>query len=196
MIRIALFIGLWFSTVKLYSQNNTAITPQKSITVMSGLMFDNYNSAGFRFYIEYQNQFKKKNNWHWGIGFDTKQAAFRPATDIYTPPELHTQNFSFNIHYHAKVWKDKLLWDIAAGPAVTHAFDDKQNNYLLLGAHIGAHLNLKIGKKVYLETAPLLFIPAGSDFYFMQPKAYRSNYKGYEAFIQYSVLPLGLRFIL
>lgn len=168
---------------------------EKSIRVQAGFMFDNYNSAGLRLYVAYQQQFNPNSILHWGIGYDTKYATYRMATDIYDPPELSTSNFSFNIHYHLKIWKGRILWDINAGPAIAHAHEN-DNNYFLYGLHAGVNFNFKLTKHIYFETAPLVFIPAGTDFYMFDPKAYHSKYEGYSAYFQFTTLPFGFRFIL
>jgi len=187
-----LFLILFISTfVQMSHASQIDSVPQKSIRLQTGEMFDNYNSMGIRFLVEYQQQFKNKKHIFWGIGFDTKQALYRIATDNYGPPELNTHNFSFNFHYQLKLWKDKILSDFSIGPNFTHAFIKKQH-YLLKGAHLGALLNIKLGKHIYFETAPLLFIPIGSDFYLTNSKPYPKL----PVYLQYSVLPLGVRFIL
>jgi hypothetical protein len=181
-----------------FAANTDSLTSKHNLGFKGGLMFDSYNSGGFRFMVSYEHKIAKAKNLYWGIGYDTKLALFRPATDIYGPPELTTQNFSFNLHYHAFFWKKRIGWNLSIGPTITHAFETMRystRNLALFGLHIGADFNVKLGKKIYFQTAPLFFLPpAGSDVYLLNGRAYKSPYRGYRIFTQYSVLPLGLRF--
>lgn len=197
MKKLLFFLFLIFINCSSASTKDSLISTH-NLGFKGGMMFDSYNSGGFRFMVQYEHKIARLKNFWWGIGYDTKLALFRPATDIYDPPELTTQNFSFNLHYHAFFWKKRIGWNFSIGPTITHAFEAQHysnRNLALWGLHIGADLNIKLGKKVYFHTAPLLFLPpAGSDVYLLNGRAYKSPYSGYRIFSQYSVLPLGLRF--
>ncbi len=174
--------------------NRYKFKPAQSIRIHTGLMFDNYNSGGPRLFFEYQRQLPDKlRKFYWGVGYETRTALFRPATDIYNPPELFTQNLSANFHYHQYIWKNRIMWDFGIGPSAAYAHTDTEH-YLLSGLHLGGYIGFRISPTIYLETAPALFIPFASDVYVYGPKAYRTSFSGYGYYMQYSVLPLGLRF--
>lgn len=197
MLKHSLLILLSFGSSVLYGGSSDSLRPVHQISVVGGLMHDSYNSGGFRLMVQYQHRIKNTRHWLWGVGYDTKLALYRPATDIYDPPELTTQNFSANLHYQRFIWKNRIGWDIGAGPSILHAMEAQRFNtrYLALwGMHFSANLNIRITRKICFQTAPLLFIPFASDVYVLSGRAYSRPTRSYQTYLQYSVLPLGFRF--
>lgn len=200
MHKPSLFIILTCSLSMLQAAGRDSLRPIHQISVVGGLIHDTYNSGGVRLMVQYQHRIKNTRHWFWGLGYDSKLAMYRPATDIYNPPELNTQNISVNLHYQRFIWKNRIGWDLGAGPALVLATENQRyriRSLPLYGMHLSANLNIRLTRKIYFQTAPLLFIPFGSDFYLLGPQAYPSPAPGYSrirAYLQYSVIPLGLRF--
>lgn len=181
----------------LYGGGSDSLRRVHQISVVGGLMHDSYNSGGFRLLVQYQHRIKSTRHWLWGIGYDTKLALYRPAIDIYDPPELTTQNFSATLHYQRFIWKNRIGWDAGAGPALVHAMEAQRygtRNLALWGFRFSANLNIRITRSISFQTAPLLFIPFASDAYVLSRQAYSRPTRSYQTYLQYSVLPLGFRF--
>lgn len=182
------FLLIWFP-IFCFSQEQASTGRNSFIRVHSGIIVDNYNSAGPRLYFEYLKQIKSSGTLYWGVSYETKWHALNPATDNYVPPDLNTNNLSFNIHYTVTLWKDKLFWDFFGGSGGIYLWGEGKYS-MQPSFNFGATLNIKLSRNVYFETSSLAFLLPISNVTISTNKLYRNN----STYSQFSILPFGLKF--
>ncbi|MGL4629973.1 MAG: hypothetical protein ACRCVT_02110 [Leadbetterella sp.] len=155
------------------------------LNIQTGIGFDNFNSAGIRFRLEYSKQLKKKL--YYGTLFEMKKNQYRHTTDYYPIYPANTFILAEKIGYRFELWRDRIAWNVGLAAGVAYLQWPK-HNLLRPIAVADATLNIRITKKLYLETAPLIIILPVSTFYF--------SFIGYKEYDNYGGIsvPIGLRY--
>lgn len=159
-ILFAFFILLQFNA---FSQEQETIK-NDYLVFETGLIFNWTNSLGVRTFFEYQKETRK--NWSFGVSYEHSQTIGSPFSGFYYG-ETNLSLLSLNSYYRINLIKDRLFWVVGAGIGAGHvnindfpvrdSYSTKKN---LFGYtfNISANLNIRIGKRIYLQTSPLLIL--------------------------------------
>ncbi len=138
-----------------YSQTNEKIPKPAFLSFQTGAFVDGYNSFGFRAFFEYQKDLKK--NWEYGISFEQSVHLFRAATDHYNSLSSNISFLCYNHYYKLKLFKDRVFWTTGLGAGVANVNWDG-NNKIGIVFNGSVTLNVRITKRLYIETSPLLVL--------------------------------------
>lgn len=132
------------------------------LSVQSGVTFSTLNSIGTRLFFEYQKDLK--GNWQYGIAYDNSRFLFRAATDTRTV-KLNLSSMSGNVYYKINAFKDRLFWTAGMGVGVMHVFWD-ENDKVGPSANASLTLNVRVSKRIYIETSPLIILAPVNRVYY------------------------------
>ncbi len=135
------------------------------ISVQSGLHFDSYNSLGARIYTEFQRNLNARTSY--GIFVEHTRYLSRYMTDYYPGIYSDWHIVGYQRHFHVKLWKNILFWQLGVGGGLSHLSWTNNGHYDEFGINLTFHatLNIKLGKNVYLETTPVPILVPFSRFY-------------------------------
>lgn len=186
--KIIFFTILLLVSQRIFGNDSTTVIQNSYFKFQSGLLFDSYNNNALRLYYEYNCDFKNSKHWAWGVASEHKWYMARVWTDDYSNPKLNSNSFTYNIHYKVFAFKDKLFWDVYSGAGFVHMFNDNKKSYQAVGT-FGITLNVKLSKRIYFETAPLIIFPPISQV------SVSNNQLGNKPgglFVQFTFIPFGL----
>lgn len=154
------------------------------LSIQTGFNINRYNSFGIRTFFEYQKDLK--NNWQFGISYEHTRHIGYLFTDLYGPPTNLSQ-LNINGYYKFNLIKDRLFWTAGFGIGALHLNWDEQDR---LGATINASLtlNIRVSKRIYIETSPLIILFPTNRIYYTPLKLESFNH-----FLSAPVLPIGLK---
>jgi len=180
ILTFLLLIGVHVNSQSLQQSNR-----KDYLTIQSGLLIDGYNSLGVRTYFEYQKQIK--NNWYYGISYEhSRHLGFALTDQLH---ELKSNNSLLNIngYYKLGVANDRLFWMAGAGMGALHTnWDDHDGFGISFNASIT--LNLKLSKRVYLETSPLIILLPVNRVYYSPMSIDHFN-----KFYAFTFFPIGIK---
>ena len=152
-----------------FPQNKEKYRPSDYFVFQTGLMYNNFNSLGIRTGFEYEQELTQ--NWLYGISYEnTRHIASAPFdreppfSEEYSDQPANLSLLNINGYYKIPLWEDKIYWTAGIGLGGVHAYWDGQDRFGLT-LNVTAELSLKLSKKIYLETAPLLVFPPVNRLY-------------------------------
>ncbi len=160
-----------------YAQTIEKLPKPAYLSFQSGAFVDGYNSFGVRAFFEYQKDLKK--NWQYGISFEQKSHLFRAATDHFNSLSSNLSLLSYNHYYKLKLYKDRVFWTSGLGVGIANVNWDG-NNKIGIVFNGSVTLNVRITKRLYIETSPLIILPPVNRFYYspMNVSTYSDLYGG------------------
>ena len=168
-----------------YSQITDSIIKKDYLAFQTGFIIDSYNSVGVRTFFEYQKDLTK--NWQYGISYEHSRHLGRAATDVRDQLATNLSLISFNYYYKVRLWKDRLFWTSGLGIGGVHAYWGEDNKFgITLNA--SSTLNIKLSKKIYLESSPFLVLLPVNRVYFSSMDANTFN-----SFYAFTLLPVGIK---
>lgn len=182
LLTIILISSLTFNS---YSQPIENLRKPDYLVFQTGFIVDSYNSMGIRTYFEYQKDLL--TNWQYGVSFEHSRHFTSFATDI--PDELVTNLtlMSFNYYYKLNLVKEKLFWTTGFGVGAVHA---NWGNSDKIGptVNVSLTLNIKLSKRIYFESSPLIVLIPSYRFYYSPMNA--ENHKNFYAL---PFFPFGIK---
>jgi len=160
-------------------------TKAQFLTAEGGLIGNNYNSFGLRTFFEYQKQIKE--NWLYGISYEHSRHMFRMATDMPHSLESNVSLLSLNGYYSINLIKNRLFWLGGIGVGAVHAYWD-ESDYFGVAANASLTLNVRITKRFYITSSPLIVLMPMNRGYFSPMEV--PNYKDFGAF---TFFPFGVK---
>ncbi|MDN4165581.1 hypothetical protein QWY31_08715 [Cytophagales bacterium LB-30] len=155
------------------------------LAFQTGFMADRYNSLGVRIFFEYQKGIK--NNWQYGITYEQSRHLGLLVTDQINELPSNLSQLSFNTYYDLHLIKDRLFWTVGLGIGATHVYwDDK--NHLGLSINASMTLNIRMGKRLYLQSSPLLVLAPFSRIYYSP-----MNVESFDNFFSFTAFPIGIK---
>ena len=168
-ILLTLFIFIQINT---FSQEQE-IVKNDYLVFETGLIFNWTNSLGVRTFFEYQKETRK--NWSFGVSYEHSQTIGSPFSGFYHG-ETNLSLLSLNSYYRINLIKDRLFWVVGAGIGAGHVhITDHENRRYNNGAqehlfgytfNISTNINVRISKRIYLQTSPLLVLPPFNRVYY------------------------------
>ncbi len=191
---LIVIIAILSLTFIVKGQNDT-IQKIRFINVQTGFIGDNYNSAGIRFKTEYSKQIKRKRNWYLGTLFEMKLHQFEHTQydiDEFSnhKPDIPANTFILaeRFAYRFELWNDRISWNFGLAAGVSYLHRHEVN--LLMPIFLAEiSLNIRLTKRLYIETAPLIIFPPISTIYY----SFR-NYDEYTDYYGINMFPVGLRY--
>ncbi len=192
MKQILIIIAVLSLAFNAKGQNDT-LQKIRFLNFQTGFIGDNYNSAGIRFKTEYSKQINR--NWYLGTLFEMKLHQFQHTqydTDefINLKPDIPANTFivAERLGYRFELWNERISWNfgLAVGVSYLHWHED---NLLMPIFLADISLNIRLTKRLYIETAPLIIFPPISTFYY----SFR-NYDDYSDYYGINMFPIGLRY--
>ena len=155
------------------------------LTFQSGFMIDGYNSLGVRTFFEYQKDFRR--NWQFGISYEHSRHLGFAATDHLYELPTNLSLLSLNCYYKLNLIKNRFFWTAGFGIGAIHAYWEDQD---VFGATINASLtlNVRITKRIYIETSPLVVLIPTNRVYFSTMDADQFN-----SFYALTFFPFGIK---
>jgi len=155
------------------------------LTFQSGFMIDGYNSMGVRTFFEYQKDFRR--NWQIGISYEHSRHLGFAATDQLYELSTNLSLLSLNGYYKLNLIRNRLFWTAGFGIGAIHADWEDQD---VFGATINASLtlNVRITKRIYIETSPLVVLIPINRVYFSTMDADHFN-----SFYAFTIFPVGIK---
>lgn len=178
-------VVLGLMTNQLYSHSNEKLPKPNYLSIQTGGIVDGYNSVGIRTFFEYQKDLKK--NWQYGISYEHSRHYMRAATDFPNDLETNLSLLSLNGYYKLNLWKDKVFWTSGIGAGAVHA-DWKDNDRIGAAVNASLTLNIKVTKRIYIETSSLLILFPFNRVYYST-----MNVESHKNFHAFTVLPIGLK---
>ncbi|MDA3867314.1 MAG: hypothetical protein PF489_11290 [Salinivirgaceae bacterium] len=133
------------------------------LSVQTGFIVDGYNSLGVRTFFEYQKYIK--GDWLFGVSYEHSRNLGFFMTDQLYELDSDLSQLSVNGYYKFNLIEDRMFWIGGFGIGALHVnWDDKDD----FGATVNASLtlNVRITKRLYIETAPLfVFLPSNRAYY-------------------------------
>jgi hypothetical protein len=155
------------------------------LTFQTGFILDEYSSLGVRMFFEYQKDIKK--NFQYGISYDhSRHMGYFMTESRFGPSNLSV--LSLNGYYKLNLIKDKLFWTCGLGVGALHLYWDDNDSF---GATVNASitLNIRITKRVYLESSPLTLLLTPVNRYYYSPM----NIGHFDTFSAFTLFPFGLK---
>ncbi len=176
---------LCLTAINSHSQQVANKTKDSYLSFQSGASVNNYNSFGARIFFEYQKDVSKK--WQYGISFEQNVHLYRAATDHSNDLSSNVSLFCYNHYYKIKLYKDRFFWTTGLGAGMLNVNWDSKNK---IGPVINASmtLNIRLNKKLYIETSPLIIFLPSNRGYFSPVKV--STYANYASF---NFFPFGVK---
>ncbi len=189
LIFLILFI-IFFQNNDSFSQSRKG-KKEQYFSLQSGIMGDNFNSTGVRLKLEYFREIK--DNFQFGISSDNKMYLYEQLkVDSATAskyPSLHdnTNMLNANLYYRFSILHDRINWQFGFGYGVAYLYW-KGDKIVCPVMNINATINLRITKRIYFETAPLIILFPYSIYYYSS-----INYKNYTHYSCSNMFPVGLK---
>ena len=171
--------------LKSNSQNNIEFRNTDYLAFQTGMTIDSYNSLALRTFFEYQKDLK--GNWQYGISYEHSRHFASAATDHLDELSTNLSLLSGNVYYKLNAIKDRIFWTTGIGLGVVHA-NWNDNDKIGGTINLSMTLNLKLSKRIYLETSPLIIILPANRFYYST-----MNAATYESFYAVNIFPFGLK---
>jgi len=184
--RLLIILLTGFLSIHGFSQTDENKTAQSDyLTFQTGLIVDGYNSLGVRTFFEYQKDFQK--NWQLGISYEHSRHFGFFMTDQLYDLNSNLSQFSINGYYKLNLVKDRLFWTGGLGVGALHVNWDDNDSF---GAtmNVSLTLNIRITKRVYLETSPLIVLLPFNRVYYSP-----MNIKHFDNFYAFTFLPFGIK---
>ncbi|MBC7450394.1 MAG: hypothetical protein H7259_02785 [Cytophagales bacterium] len=174
----------------LFIENISAQIPEKPrrpdyLSLQTGFVIDGYNSMGIRTFFEYQKDLK--NNWQYGISYEHTSHFGYFVTDRHNELPTNLSVLNVNAYYKLNAIKDRLFWTAGLGTGLLHINWDNSNKVSLC-VNASLTLNIRITKKLYIETAPFFPILPINRCYFSTV-----NIEGYNNFFACAFFPIGIK---
>jgi hypothetical protein len=155
------------------------------LSIQSGFIVDGYNTMGVRTFFEYQKDLK--NNWQYGISYEhSRHFGFFMTDQLY---ELHSNlsQMSINGYYKIQIIKERLFWTGGLGIGGVHVNWGDNDRF---GATVNASLtlNLRLTKRLYVETSPLIVLFPFNRVYYSS-----MNIEQFDNFYAFSFFPFGIK---
>ena len=156
------------------------------LTFQTGFLVDNYNSLGFRMFFEYKKD--QKYFWQYGISYENVRHFTRFATDHPMELETNLNLLCLNYYYKLFLYRERVFIEPGIGVGGVHVFWDDYDKFgVVVNASIT--LNVRVTKKIFIETSPLFILTPSNRIYFSTMKV-----KNYHNFYAFSFFPFGLKF--
>ncbi|MCU4165271.1 hypothetical protein [Carboxylicivirga caseinilyticus] len=185
-MRILTFLLLinWFG-INSYSQDEQSEIKDDYLTIQSGLIIDGYNSLGVRTFFEYQK--KIKNKWYYGLSYEHSRHLGFFINDQLNELNSNLSQLSLNGYYKLSVANEKLFWLAGVGLGALHNNWDNHDSF---GISVNASftLNIKLSKRLYLETSPLIILLPVNRVYYSP-----MNADEFDDFYALTYFPFGLK---
>lgn len=175
--KLLLTLIIAFTNIKVYSQSIEKLSKPSYLSFQTGGMVDIYNSFGVRTFFEYQKDMEK--NWQYGISYEHVRHLGRAATDHSDNLSANLGLLSLNYYYKLKLYKDRVFWTSGLGVGVVHLnWDDNDEFGPTVNASIT--LNIRVTKRFFIETSPLIVLAPINRFYYspMNASSYKDFYAG------------------
>ena len=175
--KLLLSLIIAFTNINVYSLSIEKQPKPNYLSFQTGGMVDIYNSFGVRTFFEYQKDLKK--NWQYGISYEHVRHLGRAATDHSDNLSSNLSLLSFNYYYKFKLYKDRVFWTSGLGAGVVHLnWEDNDDFGPTVNASIT--LNIRVTKRFYIETSPLIVLAPVNRFYYspMNASSYKDFYAG------------------
>ncbi len=186
-MRVKYLLIFLFEFASTFGFAQTLEKPRKTdyLTVQTGFIVDGYNSVGIRTFFEYQKDIK--NNWQYGISYEHSRHFGFFLTDQQYDLSSNLSQLSINGYYKLNLIKDRLFWTIGIGIGALHLnWEDKDSFGPTANASIT--LNIRITKRIYLESSPLIvFFPFNRIYY--SPM----NIEHFDSFYAFTFFPFGIK---
>ncbi len=181
---IILLLGLLYGTGFSQTDNEKSIK-NDYLTFQTGFIVDGYNSLGVQTFFEYQKDLK--NNWQFGISYEHSRHLGFLITD--QPYNLNSdlRQLSLNGYYKLNLIKNRLFWTGGLGIGALHV---NWNNNDSFGVTINASLtlNIRITKRLYFESSPLIVVMPFNRIYFSP-----MGIDHYDYFYALTFFPVGIK---
>lgn len=179
LLMVLLFINVYSQT------NNEKPQAVDYLSVQTGLLLDRYYSMGVRTFFEYQKDVKK--NWQFGISYENTQHNGIYVTDQLDEIESNLSLLSLNGYYKMNLIRNRLFWTVGFGFGAVHLnWDD--NNRFGVAVNTSLTLNVRVTKRIYIETSPLFLLFPANRVYFSTMSVL--NYTDFSA---YTLCPIGIK---
>jgi hypothetical protein len=180
------FLLLVFSFPKGFSQSNdNQETKTDYLSVQTGFIADGYNSLGIRTFFEYQKDLK--GNWQMGLSYEHSRHFGFVMTDQQYDLNSDLSLFSINAYYKLNLITNRLFWTCGLGAGALHvSWND--NNRFGFTTNASITLNLRITKRIYLETSPLIVLMPCNRVYFSTMHTEHFN-----SFYAFTLFPVGIK---
>ena len=181
-----LFLALCLLSFKGFSQSiEKTDTRSDYLAFQTGFMADRYNSLGVRIFFEYQKDLK--NNWQYGIAYEQSRHLGILLTDKLNELPSNLSQLSLNGYYHLNLIKNRLFWTAGLGLGITHVYWDDRNYF---GANLNASLtlNVRISKRIYLQSSPLIVLAPFNRIYYSP-----MNVDSFTNFYAFTAFPFGIK---
>lgn len=168
-----------------FSQSEVDFRQPDYLLFQTGLMIDGYNSMGVRTFFEYQKDIK--GNWQYGISYENSRHLTSAATDHLNELPTNLDILSINGYYKLNLLKDRLFWTAGVGFGGVHAYWNDRDKFGLV-ANASITLNIRITKRIYFESSPLVvFLPSN--------RLYLSsmNIDTFDGFYAFTFFPFGIK---
>lgn len=178
-------VSFLLGSMKGFSQTKEKQPKSSYLSVQTGFMYDGYESLGARAFFEYQKDLKK--NWQYGISFEQSISLFMGGTDNPNSFPTNLTILCYNHYYKLKIYKDRVFVTSGLGAGVLNAY--WKDNYKI-GPTINASitLNVRLNKKIFLETSPLVLIMPFHRVYYST-----INTGPFTNYYSITVFPIGLK---
>jgi hypothetical protein len=185
-IKCGVFLILGLLSINGFSQvdNETTIQPDY-LTFQTGFIVDGYNSLGIRTFFEYQKDLKK--NWQYGISYEHSSHLGFFMTDQLYEINSNLSQLSLNGYYKLNLIKDRLFWTGGLGIGALHVNWQDNNSF---GANINASitLNIRITKRLYFESSPLIVLMPFNRIYYSPMKI-----EHFDHYYSFTFFPFGIK---
>jgi hypothetical protein len=181
-----LFLFAGFLSINGFSQTDEGVnTKTDYLSFQTGFIVDRYNSLGVRTFFEYQKDVKK--NWQFGISYEHSRHFGFFLTDQLYDLNSNLSQLSLNGYYKLNIIKDMFFWTGGLGFGAVHVNWDDNDGF---GATINASLklNIRITKRIYFESSPLIFLIPSDRIYYSP-----MNIDHFDNFYAFTFFPFGLK---
>ncbi len=169
-----------------YTQTIQAEKPRADyLSFQTGFIQNGYNSLGIRTYFEYQKDIVK--NWQWGISYEHSQHFGHIWSDV-RDLDTDVSLLSVNGYYKLQLVKDKFFFTAGLGVGVVHVNWDVNNDFGLT-ANASLTMNIRLSKRIYLESAPFLVLVPSNRVYYSP-----LNVEKFDNFVAFTLFPIGVKF--
>jgi len=181
----AVFI-LALMSITAFPQTDDIRSPKADyLTFQTGFIVDGYNSLGVRTFFEYQKEIK--NNWQYGISYEHSRRFGFFLTDQLYELNSNLSLISLNGYYKLNLIKDRVFWTGGLGAGAVHVNWDQNDSF---GATVNASLslNIRITKRIYFESSPLIVLMPFNRVYYSAVDA-----GPFDNFYAFTFFPFGIK---
>lgn len=182
---LSFLIFLCFSGTESYSREEPIEKKTQSVSLQSGFMIGGDFALNFRYYIDYQRQWKEK--WSWGLSFETNQIGIKYSGERRFGSDEFWGLLSLNSIYKIQPFGNKIYWKALAGVGGVY-LQWKNNREFGMHVNLGLTIEILLIDNVHFVASPLIVLFPPSRLYF----APFFPFNPYHVKVL-TVLPLGLR---